>query len=286
MKKLDKICIVGLGLIGGSIGLAARERRIARKVYGLVRRRSAIAEARRGKVVDTATMDPEEAVSGAEIIIIATPISSMERIAASIKPYLTTGTIVSDVASSKRQVVQQLEKNFYPGIRFVGAHPIAGSEQRGMSAARGDLFEGTPCVVTPTPRTDKSAFLSICKFWEALGARVYLLPPQEHDRILAMVSHLPHLLAATLVNCASRTRPRSGNIFDYTGTGFRDVTRIAASPADLWVDILMSNRDEILRSLKLLSDEAKRVRRLIERADAAGIRRVLTRAGQLRRKIS
>ncbi|MCX6355331.1 MAG: prephenate dehydrogenase [Candidatus Aureabacteria bacterium] len=286
MHSIDKLCIIGLGLIGGSIGLAARERRIARKVYGLVRRQSSIEEARRGKVVEVATMDPEEAVQDSDLVIIATPISSMERIATSIKPYLTCGTIVSDVASSKKQVVRKLEKIFHPGIRFVGAHPIAGSERQGMQAARAALFEGAPCILTPTHGTDKDAQKKIVKFWTALGCRVSIRSPREHDRIVAAISHLPHFLSASLVNAAVKALKGEKMVLDYAGSGFRDTTRVAASDAEMWVDIGMDNADEILHAIGVLEEQLAVLEKALKRGNRPAVRSLLSRARTIRRKFN
>ena len=179
MKKLEKVCIVGLGLIGGSIGMAIRKKRLALKVYGLVRREASIEEARRYSAVDTATMDPRKAVTGADMIILATPVGAMERLTESIIPFLKKNCIVTDVGSSKRWLVGQMEKILHRRARFVGGHPMAGSEKKGMRAAQWDLFHGAPCILTPTGRTDKEAVERVRNLWESLGSKVSLLAPGE-----------------------------------------------------------------------------------------------------------
>lgn len=283
---MNKICIVGLGLIGGSVGLAARERRLASKVYGLVRRKESIGEAKRLRVVDVATMDAEDAVSGADLVIIATPLSVMERMVAAIEPYLKPGCIVTDVGSSKRCVVELMEKIFNPPVHFVGAHPIAGSERSGMAASRANLFEGAPCILTPTRKTDKKALGRVLKFWRDLGSRVTSMSPREHDRIVAAISHLPHFLSAALVNAAVKTLGREKTVLKYAGSGFKDTTRIASSDPEMWVDIGMCNADEILRALEVLEKHLAILKNALRSADPSAVRDLFSRASTVRRKLN
>jgi len=282
MKKLDKLCVVGLGLIGGSIGMAVRKMRLAFKVYGLVRREESIEEARRYSVVDTATLDPEKAVIGSDMVIIATPIGAMEKIAASIRPFVEKGCIVTDVGSSKLRVVGILEKTFQPRSRFVGGHPMAGSERRGMRSARWDLFDGAPCILTPTGRTDEAALERVRELWESLGSKVSLLPPEIHDQIIASVSHLPHVMAAALMNYLGRKRR---DFLRYSGSGLRDITRIASGFPELWTDICMSNRDELVKVIGGYLKSLEDMQTAIKDGDRGKIHRVLTRAKELRDKL-
>jgi len=285
LLMMNKLCIVGLGLIGGSIGLAARRKRLAREVVGLVRRRESINESRRYGVSERATLSVEEAVSDSEMIIMTTPLHAMERLAGAITPFAPEGCVITDVGSSKRCVVSAMEKIFHPRAHFVGAHPIAGSEQSGMRAARDDLFEGTPCILTPTRKTDKEALKKVRGLWESLGSNVSLLSPSDHDRIVAAISHLPHLLAATLVNYLARMPGGAQKTLPFAGRGFKDSTRIAASPSDMWVDICLANRDEILRALKNYQIELALAKRALERGDVTGLRNILLRASGLRNEM-
>jgi prephenate dehydrogenase len=283
---MNKLCIVGLGLIGGSVGLAARERRLARKVYGLVRRRESIREAKRLGVVDVATMDAEEAVSNADLVIIATPLSVMERMATVIKPYLSPGCIVTDVGSSKQCVVGAMEKVFHPRVHFIGAHPIAGSERSGMRAARANLFEGAPCILTPTRKTNKKALGKVRRFWQDLGSQVTPMSTGAHDRIVAAISHLPHMLAVALVNCIAGTPGSAKKFLPFAGTGFKDSTRIAASLPDMWVDICLANRDEILRALGSFEKQLRTLKKALRSANPTAVRKLLSRASTTRRKLN
>ncbi len=286
MKKLDKICIIGLGLIGGSIGLDARRRRLAREVWGLVRRRVSIREALRRDVVDHATLEPEEAVAGAGMIVIATPLSCMGEIASVIRPFVASGAVVSDVGSSKRCVVGPMEKIFHPRAHFVGAHPIAGSEQSGMRAAHANLFAGAPCILTPSGRTDRSALKKVAAFWRSLGSRVSLMSPREHDHIAAAISHLPHFLSAALVNASVKTLRHEKTVLDYAGSGFKDITRVASSDAGMWVDIGMCNADAILCALEALDEQLAILKKALRHANLPTIRNLLSSASTVRRKMN
>ena len=282
MKKLEKVCIVGLGLIGGSIGMAIRKKRLALKVYGLVRRKTSIEEADRYNAVDTATMDPGRALEGSDMVIMATPVGVMERITETILPYLERGCIVTDVGSSKRRIVERMEEALQRRARFVGAHPMAGSEKKGMQAARWDLFDGALCILTPTRRTDKEAVERVRQLWESLGSRVSLLSPRKHDRIIAAVSHMPHIMAATLMNYLGR---RKKDVLLYSGSGLRDLTRIAAGFPELWTDICMSNRDELAKVIGGYLKSLEDMQTAIKDGDRGKIHRALTRAKELRDRL-
>jgi prephenate dehydrogenase len=285
MPQFNKICIVGLGLIGGSVGIAAKERRLAKRVYGLVRRKESIREAKRLGVVDVATMDAEEATSNADLVIIATPLGVMERMAAAIKPYLSPGCIVTDVGSSKQCVVGLMEKLFHPCVHFIGAHPIAGSERSGMRASRANLFEGAPCILTPTRKTNKKSLGKVRRLWRDLGSRVTLMSPGAHDRVVAAISHLPHVLAVTLVNCIAGMPGSTKKVLPFAGTGFKDSTRIAASHPEMWVDICLANRKEILRALESFEKQLRILKKALRSAKPPAVHKHLSRASTTRRRI-
>ncbi|MEI6634570.1 MAG: prephenate dehydrogenase [Chlamydiota bacterium] len=283
---MNKLTICGLGLIGGSIGLAARERRLARVVCGLVRRPESLREAKKRGVVDFATMDPAEALAGADMVVIAATLGAAEQIARQIKPRLPEDCVVTDVGSCKQRVIERARKALGRGVRFVGVHPIAGSEQSGMSFAYAGLFEKAPCIVTPVRGTDSAAVKKVSGFWKALGSRVSVMSPEKHDRVVAAISHLPHFLAASLVNASVATLGREKTVLDYAGSGFRDTTRVAASGAEMWEDIAMDNAGEILRAVAALEKQLAVLKKALRRGDRESIRAILTRAAALRRKLN
>jgi prephenate dehydrogenase len=243
MKLFDKITIIGVGLIGGSIGLAARRRRVAREVTGVFRRRSTMVKALRAGAVDDATMDIARGVIGADLIIVASPVGSIPELALEAARYAKPGAIITDVGSTKAWIAGRMERCLRgTSVRFVGSHPMAGSEKTGVLSAREDLLEGSACIVTRTASTDAAALRRVAALWKALGARVSVLSPDEHDRAVSFVSHLPHIVAFALALSVPEGQLR------YAAEGFRDTTRVASSDPALWSDIFLTNRKEIARS--------------------------------------
>jgi len=266
-----KIVIAGVGLIGGSVGLAVRKRKIAREIVGLCRREISCRKAVASGAVHTATMDVRKAVKGAGLIIISTPISRIAGIAKEAAKYADKGTIITDAGSTKKDVIKAIG-DMPSGVHFVGSHPMAGSEKTGVSNAYPALFEKSVCVVTRTVKTDGRAFLTVKKFWKSLGADVKVLSPDEHDELVAFISHLPHAVSFAL----SRTAENKSLVF--AANSFRDMTRVAASDPVLWHDIFMTNKKNLLSAVKRfkrnLSDmensirknDSKKLLKLIEEA--------------------
>jgi prephenate dehydrogenase len=276
---LRKLTILGPGLLGGSIGLAARHRKTAQRVALWARRPEAADEALRLDAADEATADLAKAVAGADLVVLATPIGAMRPLAEQFKPLLADGCVVTDVGSVKYAVVTDLSHLLSGKARFVGSHPMAGSEQSGIEAARRDLFDGAVCIVTPREDTDKAALQIVHDFWKTLGCNVRTLAPQEHDEIVARISHLPHVVAATVVNvvCNDGAHP-----LNFVGPGFKDFTRIASGPAEMWTEICLENRQEIARALEQLIEELGKTRAALENADAVELRALLKRAKHFR----
>ncbi|MCX7886313.1 MAG: prephenate dehydrogenase/arogenate dehydrogenase family protein [Verrucomicrobiae bacterium] len=271
-----KLTIIGAGLLGGSIGLAARQRKLAQRVVIWARRPEAADDAWRLGAADEGTTELSKAARDAELVVLATPIGVMEAVAERLRHELAAGSIVTDVGSVKYPVVAALSE-LLP--RFVGSHPMAGSEQSGIEAARADLFEKAVCIVTPTAATDPAAVQTVHDFWKALGCRVRTLSPLMHDEIVARVSHLPHLVAAAVVNVVCRD---GAQLLDFVGPGFKDFTRIASGPPEMWTEICQQNRDEIGRALELLIDELSRMRAMLENNDAVELTAALRRAKHFR----
>ncbi len=269
---LRKLTILGPGLLGGSIGLAARYRKIAGKVAVWARRQEAADQAYKLGAADEATTDLLHATDGAELIVLAVPTGAMPTLAMQVP----TGCVVTDVGSVKYTVVNALA-GLLP--KFVGSHPMAGSEQAGIEAARRELFDNTVCIVTPRKDTDKAALNLVFEFWKSLGCQVRTLAPQEHDEIVARISHLPHLVAAAVVNvvCSGGAHP-----LNFVGPGFKDFTRIASGPPEMWTEICVENRQEIARALDALIEDLGNLRAALENSDAIELRAMLKRAKHYR----
>jgi prephenate dehydrogenase len=276
---LHKLTILGPGLLGGSIGMAARQRKVAKHVTVWARRPEAADEAYKLGAADETTGDLKHAVSDADFVVLATPIGVMRPLVEQIKLSLAHNCVVTDVGSVKYSVVAHLSEALEGKARFVGSHPMAGSEQSGIEAARRDLFDGAVCIVTPREDTDKAALQLVHDFWKALGCSVRTLSPQVHDEIVARTSHLPHIVAAAMVNvvCSDGAHP-----LNFVGPGFKDFTRIASGPPDMWTEICVENRHEIVRALEHLIEELGKLRATLENADAIELRAMLKRAKHFR----
>ncbi len=272
----QQLTILGPGLLGGSIGLAVKHRQLARRVVVWARRPEAGDQAVTIGAADAATHDLRRAVADAEVIIFATPVGVMRTLAAQLRSVVRPDCLVTDVGSVKYDVVAELSAIF---PRFVGAHPMAGSEQAGIEAARRDLFANAACILTPTETTDKGALQTAHDFWKALGCVVRSLSPQEHDEIVARVSHLPHAVAAAVVNVVCR---EDGKALDFVGPGFRDFSRIASGPPEMWTEICLENRQELSRSLDALLEELGQFRAALENNDAVELKALLKRAKHYR----
>jgi prephenate dehydrogenase len=257
------IAIVGVGLIGGSIGLAARQRKLARRVVGIGRRQASLDRAAALGAIDEGTTDIEAGVADAELAILATPVGVMVELARTVLGALPRGSLLTDVGSTKAKLVRALEELAGDGWRYIGSHPMAGSEKRGVDEATPELFDGALCFLTPTPRTDPRALTALTELWQATGARVRVVDPNEHDRLVAYASHLPHLVAAAIVNV---TVPDS---MSCTGSGFRDTTRIASGAPRMWAEVCLQNRERILDALSHFDREIRTLRRILTEGEEA-----------------
>jgi prephenate dehydrogenase len=269
--QFRKITIVGVGLLGGSIGLAARKFRVAGEIAGYVRREKTIAECEKAGAMDYATTDLLAAVSNADLVILCTPLAQMRSLTEQLLPALKRGAIVTDVGSVKADVMRELESLIAKaGAHFVGSHPMAGGEKMGVMAARSDLFENAMCVVTPTKKSNAGAVRRLERFWKSLGARVVKLAPEQHDLFVSRTSHLPHVVAATLANLVlSPIQPKGQS--QLCANGFRDTTRIASGSPEMWRDIALANRKHIAGSLNTFIAELQKFQKVLKSADAQAI---------------
>lgn len=272
--RCERAAVVGVGLIGGSLALAARAAGLVGEVIGIGRSEANLAVARARGIVDRTVADPA-ALGPVDLVVLAVPLQSTAATAAALAPHLRPGTVVTDVGSVKAPIVAALEAALPAGCPFVGGHPIAGSERAGAAAADAALFQGAPCVLTPTPRTDPAALATVRALWEGVGAHVVEMAPAAHDEALAWVSHLPHALAYALVGALAAVDPGYSAL---AGGSWRDVTRIAASPAALWRDIFLANADALLAATDAFAAELARLRAAVAARDEAALLTLLERA--------
>lgn len=272
----DTLTIVGVGLIGGSIGLAARARGLAQQILGVGRSRESLERARATQAIDHGFLELAPAVRRASLVVFATPV---DRIAAQVQEAALScpkGALLTDAGSTKARLVAEIDGQLPAHVHFVGSHPLAGSEKRGPDFASADLFQDRWTVVTPTPRTDAGALERTRAFWSALGARVKVMSPEEHDRALALTSHLPHLLAAALAGLLP------AELFDLAATGFRDTTRVAAGDPELWTAIFAHNQLAVRDGLARLSSRLDDFRQALDAGDWKTMDSLLTQAKKVR----
>jgi len=269
---MTRLAIIGPGLLGGSIALAAR-RAGGFRVAVWARRDDAVTELEKRGLAEMASTDLAAIVHDADVVVLAVPIGAMAAVARQIASLAPPGAVITDVGSVKGPVVDELSAIFAQGGRFVGSHPMAGSEQTGLDAACAELFDGAPCIITPDARTDAAAVATIRSFWEALGGRVLELSPAAHDEIVALVSHFPHLLAAVLVNLVAE---RNAAAFAFAGPGFRDTTRVASGPPEMWAEILRSNHAAVRASLEAIIEKLREIATLLDHD--ASMTSILTQA--------
>lgn len=252
---IERLCIVGVGLIGGSLARALRRQNMCRSVIGCSRRETHLRRALELGVIDEFNTDIAAAVEGADMVVVCTPMRAMVDIFQCIKPVLSAGAVLTDAGSVKQTVVVAAEQAFGEVPSFlVPAHPIAGTEHSGVDASFASLYEGRRVIVTPTEFTDPHAVDRVTRMWEATGASVDHMEPAHHDEVLAATSHLPHMLAYTLVEMLGQMQA-SGEIFRYAAGGFRDFSRIASSDPQMWHDICLDNKDAVVAMIKRYRDE-------------------------------
>jgi prephenate dehydrogenase len=275
---MKKLAILGPGLLGGSLAMAVRAR-MPGCDFGHValwaRREAAVAEALAAGIADTASTDLKATVEGADLVVFCVPIGAMADLARQIVPWIRPDTIITDVGSVKGPVVDALTPIFAQHGRFLGSHPMAGSEECGLSAARASLFEGSTCILTPHPGADAEAVATLTGFWESVGCRIRTLSPEAHDQAISLVSHLPHLLAAILVDFVCAENPESVH---FCGNGFRDTTRVASGPAGMWTEILLSNRDALAPQLEGLAARLGEAARLLRSGEEKALQTLLADA--------
>lgn len=282
MDKIDKLVVCGVGLIGGSVALALRRARLVNRIVGVGRRPEPLAMARQLGVIDEIATDWADALNGASMVLLAMPVGQMDAVAAAIAPHLAPGTIVTDAGSTKRDVIEAIYRHLGAHLAtVVPAHPIAGAEKSGPAAAQAELYRGRKVVVTPLPENTPEAVARVRDMWAACGAVLHEMSPQEHDRVFAAVSHLPHLLAFGLVHDLAG-RANAEQLFSYAASGFRDFTRVAGSHPEMWRDICLANRHSLLAELDAYLSELAYLRALLLDGNGPSLEAVFADASRAR----
>jgi prephenate dehydrogenase len=279
---INRLAIIGVGLIGGSLARALREAGAVGSVVGIGRSRANLEEALALGICDEITQDVRKGVAGADMVFISVPVCAIPAVVAEIAPALAPGCIVTDGGSVKTAIVSECEALMPSGCHFVGGHPIAGTEHSGAAASFATLYRGKRCILTPTERTDRTALATVDHLWRLTGAEVCSMEPGHHDRIFAEISHLPHMAAYALVHAVGTADVEGENVLSYTAGGFRDFTRIASSDPAMWRDISLMNRDALLKSIDGFSASLAELRKRIDTSDQAGLTEFFTIAKQFR----
>ncbi len=282
-----RVAIIGFGLIGGSIARALRARPgLAGEIIACENAPAALERVVALGIADHATASAAAAVADADLVILCTPVGAYADVAAAIAPHLAAGAILSDVGSTKQSVLRDVGPLVPEGVHFIPAHPLAGTEHSGPDAGFAELFEGRWCLLTPLPGTDEDAVARVEAFWRGLGSMVSIMEPAHHDRVLAIVSHLPHLIAFTICgtadDLADETRQQ---VLQFAATGFRDFTRIAASDPTMWRDVFLNNREALLEMLARFTEDAQAMARAVRWGDAAYIEDRIGRGRKIRRSL-
>jgi cyclohexadieny/prephenate dehydrogenase len=283
----NRLALIGCGLIGSSIARAALAHGgIAGEIVANARSAPSLARIAELQIAHRVEADPVRAVAGADCVILCSPVGTYADLAASIAPHLMAGAILSDVGSTKQSVIRDVGPLVPEGVHFVPAHPLAGTEHSGPDAGFATLFEGRWCLLTPPPGTDPEAVARVRKHWELMGSMISVMEPAHHDRVLAIVSHLPHLIAFTICgtadDLADETRQQ---VLQFAASGFRDFTRIAASDPEMWRDVFLNNREALLEMLARFTEDAQAMAKAVRWGDAAYIEDRIGRGRKIRRSL-
>ncbi|WP_309086205.1 prephenate/arogenate dehydrogenase family protein [Chelativorans sp.] len=282
----ERVALIGIGLIGSSIARVIRREGLARTVAIATRRPETLARARELRLGDDYFSSAADAVTDADLVIVSVPVGASGSVAAEIAASLKPGAIVTDVGSTKQSVIQQMEPELPKTVHFIPGHPIAGTEHSGPDAGFAELFEGRWCILTPLPGTDQEAVARLTRFWERCGSRVDTMDPEHHDMVLAIVSHLPHIIAYNIVGTADDLETvTKSEVIKYSASGFRDFTRLAASDPTMWRDVCLHNKDAILEMLARFSEDLSALQRAIRWGDGEKLFDLFTRTRAVRRSI-
>jgi cyclohexadieny/prephenate dehydrogenase len=285
-KLFDRVAIIGIGLIGSSLARVIRRDNPTTHITACARRPETLEAVRRLGIADATTDDPATAVANADLVVVATPLSAYAGVAAAIAPALKPGAIVTDVGSVKEQAIADLKPVLPPGVHLVPGHPVAGTEHSGPEAGFAEMFADRWCILTPPPDSDPDAVAKVTALWQLAKMRVVTMPAEHHDKVLAVTSHLPHLIAYTIVGTATELgQDLQSEVIAFSAGGFRDFTRIAASDPVMWRDIFLANSDAVLELLQRFSEDLTALQRAIRRGDGETLHNWFTRTRAIRRSI-
>jgi cyclohexadieny/prephenate dehydrogenase len=285
-QLFERVALIGIGLIGSSLARVLRRDSPGTKLVACARRTETLAAVRRLEIADDTTHDPAKAVEGADLVVVATPLSAYAEIGERIAPALKDGAIVTDVGSVKQAVIRDLGPHIPRSVHFVPGHPVAGTEHSGPESGFAELFRDRWCILTPTPETIPEAAARVGRMWEDCGMRVVTMSADHHDKVLAMTSHLPHLIAYTIVGTAtSLEESLKSEVIEFSASGFRDFTRIAASDPVMWRDIFLNNREAVLEIVQRFTEDLTALQRAIRWGEGDKLQELFTRTRAIRRSI-
>jgi cyclohexadieny/prephenate dehydrogenase len=285
-KLFGRVALIGVGLIGSSLARALRRDSPETSIAACARRAETLAAVRRLALADDITDDPAKAVEDADLVVIATPLSAYQEIGKRIGPALKRGAILSDAGSDKQAVIRDLGPHVPQGVHFVPGHPVAGTEHSGPESGFAELFRDRWCILTPPPETAPEAVTAVGRMWERFGMRVVTMSADHHDKVLAMTSHLPHLIAYTIVGTATNLEESlKSEVIEFSASGFRDFTRIAASDPVMWRDIFLSNREAVLEIVQRFTEDLTALQRAIRWGEGDTLQELFTRTRAIRRSI-
>ena len=286
MNPFERVSIIGVGLLGGSLAKVLRKLGLAKSIVGYGRNKANLDGAKKLKIIDDVAPNIQSAAKDADLIVFCSPVQTIAQLAMEMSPHIKPGCLVTDVGSTKETLISEIEKFFPEGISFIGAHPIAGGEMSGFRLSSDTLFDGAHCIITPTDKTDPEALKKAIKLWETIGMQVSIMDAKEHDFIFGAVSHLPHVLIFALMNTLGGLKSENHDqITSFSGAGLRDITRIAASEPAMWRDICLSNKDSILYFLDLFQKNLGHLRSGIEQENGILLTQQFKIANQHRLKL-
>lgn len=287
MKTFEQITIIGVGLLGGSLARVCKKKGLVKNVVGFGMNPEKLKKAQELGIIDSYATDLQTAVRHSDLVVLCTPVSTLGPIAGEMAAFLKPGCIVTDVGSVKKTVVSDIQSQLPDSVYFVGSHPIAGGEKSGFGASSPDLFEQQKCIVTPTLKTNASALARVKEFWEQTGMQVISLDVEEHDTIFGAVSHLPHIIAYTLMNTIGGISTKNHTeVISFSGGGLKDITRIASSNPVMWRDIFLSNKKPVLSLIDKFQASLQQVRNAIENEDSQLLEQTFETANKYRLNLS